>query len=155
MTVEIPISANPAPAQAALRQVMEEFRKLRREAEAFNKIDLSGATEDLRRDLEAVQRNFRDLSNPRLGGLGRRIRETEQQDRAPDELDWERLYPQDSPEQRARRQRRFAEQLLSGTRQAPLPASPGENGPPAPDRPRPTPPEGQNSLYHLSIVFII
>ena len=85
MAVEIQISANSSSAQAAIRRLVDELKRLRQAGEAFGQIKLDGATEGLRRDLEGIQRNYRDLLNPRLGGsFARRVKETGQQDAAPE-----------------------------------------------------------------------
>ena len=116
MAVEIPISANPAPAQAAMRRLLEEFRRLNQQAQEFAKTDFSKVGGDLQKQLEQIQRNFQDLLNPRLGsGLSRRTAETGQQGRAPWELDWNRLYPHDTAEQLARRQQQFFDRLFAQT----------------------------------------
>lgn len=145
MTIEIPIGVNTRQAQAGLQQIQRDLQRLQRAAEAFNRIDLSAGTEDLRRDLEAVQRNFNDLTDPKRNRrFNERLKSLEMGDAGLADIleNWDRLHPDLNDQERGKRKQRLIRNVLNGTPWEPPdpsadPASPG-NG--RPDRPHDSPP---------------
>lgn len=137
MTIEIPISANPTQAQSGINQVLRDLQRLKRTAEEFNRIDLSAGTEDLRRDLEAVQRNFNDLTDPKRNRrFNERLKSLGLGDAGLADIleNWDRLHPDLNDQERGQRKQRLIRRVLTGTPWEPpdpsdAPASPGRDRP--------------------------
>lgn len=80
MSVGFDISANTQSAQAALQQLQEAFKQVRREGQKFTEIDLSQlGTDQLSRDLNAIAEQWKRMVN----APGSAIKRSGQGDKAP------------------------------------------------------------------------
>lgn len=137
MAIEIPISANPSQAQGAINQVLRDLHRLKRGAEEFGRVNLGANSETLRRNLETVQRNLNDMRDPRRNRrFNERLQSLGMGDAGLGDIldNWDRLYPDLTDAQRARRKSRFIRSSLGGT-----PWQPPDDTQPSPDPNTPNP----------------
>lgn len=130
--VSVRIGADASELRGAMSRDLEDLRRrlagLANAGKDFSKLDFSGSTERLARELEIVQRRWAEILKLHPT-FGQRLTATGQGGAAPWEIDFSRLYLDRSTA--AARQQHILRQLTAGTRWEQQSPSPGGGAPPA------------------------